>query len=407
VILGVTGGIAAYKATGVIRGFTAAGHSVKVVPTQNALRFIGSATLEALSHNSVDPDLFADIDSVKHIALAQEVDVIVVAPATAAFLARFVSGIADDLLLNVLLATKATVFVAPAMHTEMWLHPATVSNVATLRSRGVHVLEPAVGQLTGSDVGPGRLPEPAEIVTWVLRSVDGLQASESSPVQSSPVQSSLADKHIVVTAGGTREPIDAVRFIGNYSSGKQGYAFARQAVARGARVTLIGANLIDPQIVGCEFVSVATGIELSVALSAVATSASAVIMAAAVADFKLDQAGSVKIKKSTTGDAIDLHLVATADIIAELAHSKITPHGCLLIAFAAETLSGDELIAEARRKLRAKSVDYVIANDVSEGKIFGSDETDVLLINDENAVHFAGDKDTVAGHILDLIFSEI
>jgi len=407
VILGVTGGIAAYKATGVIRGFTAAGHSVKVVPTQNALRFIGSATLEALSHNSVDPDLFADIDSVKHIALAQEADVIVVAPATAAFLARFASGIADDLLLNVLLATKATVFVAPAMHTEMWLHPATVSNVATLRSRGVHILEPAVGQLTGSDVGPGRLPEPAEIVTWVLRSVDSVQASESSPVQSSPVQSSLADKHIVVTAGGTREPIDAVRFIGNYSSGKQGYAFARQAVARGARVTLIGANLGDPKIVGCEFVAVATGIELSVALSAVATAASAVIMAAAVADFKLDQAGSVKIKKSTTGDAIDLHLVATADIIAELAHSKITPQGCLLIAFAAETLSGDELIAEARRKLRAKSVDFVIANDVSEGKIFGSDETDVLLINDENAVHFAGDKDTVAGHILDLIFSEI
>ena len=406
-ILGVTGGIAAYKATGVIRGFTAAGHSVKVVPTQNALRFIGSATLEALSHNSVDPDLFADIDSVKHIALAQEADVIVVAPATAAFLARFASGIADDLLLNVLLATKATVFVAPAMHTEMWLHPATVSNVSTLRSRGVHILEPAVGQLTGSDVGPGRLPEPAEIVTWVLQSVDGVQASESSPVQSSPVQSSLADKHIVVTAGGTREPIDAVRFIGNYSSGKQGYAFARQAVARGARVTLIGANLIDPQIVGCEFVAVATGIELSAALSAVATSASAVIMAAAVADFKLVQAGSVKIKKSTTGDVLDLHLVATADIIAELAHSKITPQGCLLIAFAAETLSGDELIAEARRKLRAKSVDFVIANDVSEGKVFGSDETDVLLINDENAVHFVGDKDTVAGHILDLIFSEI
>ena len=221
------------------------------------------------------------------------------------------------------------------------------------------------------------------------------------------MQSSLADKHIVVTAGGTREPIDAVRFIGNYSSGKQGYAFARQAVARGARVTLIGANLIDPRVVGCDFVSVATGIELGVALSSVATSASAVIMAAAVADFKLDQAGSVKIKKSATGGAIDLHLVATADIIAELAHSKITPQGCLLIAFAAETLSGDELIAEARRKLRAKSVDYVIANDVSEGKIFGSDETDVLLINDENAVHFAGDKDTVAGHILDLIFSEI
>jgi phosphopantothenoylcysteine decarboxylase/phosphopantothenate--cysteine ligase len=400
VLVGVTGGIAAYKATGIIRSFTGAGHSVKVVPTQNALRFIGAATLEALSHNSVDPNLFTDIDSVKHIALAQESDVIVVAPATAAFLARYAVGIADDLLLNVLLATKAPIFVAPAMHTEMWQHAATVANVATLRSRGVHILEPAIGQLTGSDVGAGRLPEPSEIVNWVLQTLSGIPV-----LSTASIKQTLTGKHIVVTAGGTREPIDAVRFIGNYSSGKQGYAFARQAVARGAHVTLIGANLLDPQIVGCEFIGVATGQELSDALTGFSASASAVIMAAAVADFKVDQVTKLKIKKSKTGDALDLHLISTPDIIANLTHSKVTADGCLFIAFAAETLSGESLLVEARRKLQAKAVDYIIANDVTGGKVFGAEQTDVLLVNGEMAVPIAGDKDAVAGRILDLIFS--
>ena len=399
-LVGVTGGIAAYKATGIIRSFTGAGHSVKVVPTQNALRFIGAATLEALSHNSVDPNLFTDIDSVKHIALAQESDVIVVAPATAAFLARYAVGIADDLLLNVLLATKAPIFVAPAMHTEMWQHAATVANVATLRSRGVHILEPAIGQLTGSDVGAGRLPEPSEIVNWVLQTLSGIPV-----LNTASIKQTLTGKHIVVTAGGTREPIDAVRFIGNYSSGKQGYAFARQAVARGAHVTLIGANLLDPQIVGCEFIGVATGQELSDALTGFSASASAVIMAAAVADFKVDQVTKLKIKKSKTGDALDLHLISTPDIIANLTHSKVTADGCLFIAFAAETLSGESLLVEARRKLQAKAVDYIIANDVTGGKVFGAEQTDVLLVNGEMAVPIAGDKDAVAGRILDLIFS--
>ena len=399
-LVGVTGGIAAYKATGIIRSFTGAGHSVKVVPTQNALRFIGAATLEALSHNSVDPNLFTDIDSVKHIALAQESDVIVVAPATAAFLARYAVGIADDLLLNVLLATKAPIFVAPAMHTEMWQHAATVANVAALRSRGVHILEPAIGQLTGSDVGAGRLPEPSEIVNWVLQTLSGIPV-----LNTASIKQTLTGKHIVVTAGGTREPIDAVRFIGNYSSGKQGYAFARQAVARGAHVTLIGANLLDPQIVGCEFIGVATGQELSDALTGFSASASAVIMAAAVADFKVDQVTKLKIKKSKTGDALDLHLISTPDIIANLTHSKVTADGCLFIAFAAETLSGESLLVEARRKLQAKAVDYIIANDVTGGKVFGAEQTDVLLVNGEMAVPIAGDKDAVAGRILDLIFS--
>ena len=402
VILGVTGGIAAYKATGVIRGFNAAGHNVKVVPTQNALRFIGAATLEALSHHSVDSDLFTDIDSVKHIALAQEADVVVVAPATAAFLARYAAGIADDLLLNVLLATKAQVFLAPAMHTEMWQHAATVSNVATLRARGVQVLDPAFGQLTGNDIGQGRLPEPQEIVDWVLTTLgDNAKAVQDSKSKS------MDAKHIVVTAGGTREPIDAVRFIGNYSSGKQGIAIARQAALRSAKVTLIGANIGDPRIAGCSFIAVTTGQELSDALGNSARSADAVIMAAAVADFRVAEPASSKIKKSASGDSLDLHLVPTPDIIAGLSRQLGLEREVLLVAFAAETLGGEALVAEARRKLESKGVNYIVANDVSEGKVFGSDATSVFLVDRQHAEAFTGDKDAVAGRILDSIADQL
>ena len=401
-ILGVTGGIAAYKATGVIRGFNAAGHNVKVVPTQNALRFIGAATLEALSHHSVDSDLFTDIDSVKHIALAQEADVVVVAPATAAFLARYAAGIADDLLLNVLLATKAKVFLAPAMHTEMWQHAATVSNVATLRARGVQVLDPAFGQLTGSDIGQGRLPEPQEIVDWVLTTLgDNAKAVQDSKSKS------MDAKHIVVTAGGTREPIDAVRFIGNYSSGKQGIAFARQAALRSAQVTLIGANIVDPKVAGCSYIAVTTGQELSDALSKSARTADAVIMAAAVADFRVAEPASSKIKKSASGDSLDLHLVSTPDIIAGLSRQLGSEREVLLVAFAAETLGGEALVAEARRKLESKGVNYIVANDVSEGKVFGSDATSVFLVDRQHAEAFTGDKDAVAGRILDSIADQL
>ena len=401
-ILGVTGGIAAYKATGVIRGFNAAGHNVKVVPTHNALRFIGAATLEALSHHSVDSDLFTDIDSVKHIALAQEADVVVVAPATAAFLARYAAGIADDLLLNVLLATKAQVFLAPAMHTEMWQHAATVSNVATLRARGVQVLDPAFGQLTGNDIGQGRLPEPQEIVDWVLTTLgDNAKAVQDSKSKS------MDAKHIVVTAGGTREPIDAVRFIGNYSSGKQGIAIARQAALRSAKVTLIGANIGDPRIAGCSFIAVTTGQELSDALGNSARSADAVIMAAAVADFRVAEPASSKIKKSASGDSLDLHLVPTPDIIAGLSRQLGLEREVLLVAFAAETLGGEALVAEARRKLESKGVNYIVANDVSEGKVFGSDATSVFLVDRQHAEAFTGDKDAVAGRILDSIADQL
>jgi phosphopantothenoylcysteine decarboxylase/phosphopantothenate--cysteine ligase len=228
VIVGITGGIAAYKATSIIRLLTEAGHTVKVIPTQNALRFIGATTLEALSHNTVDPDLYTDVESVKHVALGQEADLVIVAPASASFLARYAAGIADDLLGNTLLVTKAPVVVAPAMHTEMWLHAATQQNVKTLSARGVHVLEPAVGRLTGEDSGIGRLPEPEEVVEYSLAKAG---------------RQDLAGQRFLISAGGTREEIDPVRFIGNKSSGKQGIAIALEALQRGASVTLIAANI--------------------------------------------------------------------------------------------------------------------------------------------------------------------
>ena len=230
VIVGITGGIAAYKATSIIRLLTEAGHTVKVIPTQNALRFIGATTLEALSHNTVDPDLYTDVDSVKHVALGQEADLVIVAPASASFLARYAAGIADDLLGNTLLVTKAPVVLAPAMHTEMWLHSATQQNIQTLADRGVQILEPGIGRLTGDDSGIGRLPEPKEIVEFALSKIS---------------RQDLAGKRFLITAGGTREEIDPVRFIGNKSSGKQGIAIAIEAARRGANVKLIAANISD------------------------------------------------------------------------------------------------------------------------------------------------------------------
>ena len=230
VIVGVTGGIAAYKATSIIRLLTEAGHTVKVIPTDNALRFIGATTLEALSHNSVDSNLYTDVADVKHIKLAQDADLVIIAPATASFIARLANGIADDLLGNVLLATKAPVVIAPAMHTEMWFHPATVANIQTLVARGVHLIEPAEGRLTGSDTGTGRLPEPEVIVEAALSAIG---------------RRDLVGKNFLITAGGTYETIDPVRFIGNRSSGKQGIAIATAAHRRGAHVTLIAANVME------------------------------------------------------------------------------------------------------------------------------------------------------------------
>jgi phosphopantothenoylcysteine decarboxylase / phosphopantothenate---cysteine ligase len=397
VVLGITGGIAAYKATGIIRGLTEAGHSVKVIPTQNALRFIGATTLEALSHNTVDPDLYTDVDSVKHVALGQEADLIVVAPATAAFLARYAAGTADDLLLNTLLASKAPVLLAPAMHTEMWQHPATQANVATLRARGVTVMDPDSGRLTGSDSGPGRLPEPEAIVSVAL-SVAAHKAAAATV--------SLAGKHVVVTAGGTREAIDPVRFIGNHSSGKQGVAIALAAKAAGARVTLIGANLTISTSGIDAVVPVATASELAAAVDALLPSADVLVMSAAVADFRVEHPLAQKIKRSEIGNSLELRLVANPDILADAVEFVRTQQlNCLTVGFAAETAGSLERLASlAAIKLDSKGCDLIVANDVSEGAVFGADHNTVYLLDQAgNTAHSTGSKQHVASAIVAFI----
>lgn len=395
VVLGVTGGIAAYKATGIIRLLTESGHDVKVIPTANALRFIGATTLEALSHNSVDPDLYTDVESVKHVELGQSADLVIVAPATASFLARMASGLADDLLMNTLLATKAPILVAPAMHTEMWQNPATVANVALLRSRGIEVLDPAVGRLTGADSGPGRLPEPEEIVSAALR----LAAPQD-----------LAGKRIMITAGGTQEPIDPVRYLGNHSSGKQGIALADEASKRGALVTLIAANVSEPLPALHEVIRVATAPELSAAIDSKLNEVDAVVMAAAVADFRVEAAAQTKLKRSELGEEISLKLVANPDILAGLV-SRIESEKLQIVSvgFAAETASSaNDLQRLAEHKLESKGCDILVANNVSNGAVFGSDENSVLVLTKHGSVTSReGSKRTIAAHILDIISQEI
>ena len=397
VILGITGGVSAYKATGVIRGLTEAGHSVKVIPTQNALRFIGATTLEALSHNSVDPDLYTDVDSVKHVALGQGADLIVVAPASAAFLGRYAAGIADDLLMNTLLASKAPALVVPAMHTEMWLNPATQANVATLRDRGVTVLEPDSGRLTGADSGPGRLPEPEAIVNVALSVAAQKAVAEDV---------SLVGKHVVVTAGGTREAIDPVRFIGNYSSGKQGVAIAHAAKAAGARVTLIGANLTIATSGIDEVVSVSTARELAARVDDLLPTADVLVMTAAVADFRVEHPQTQKIKRSEIGNSLELKLVANPDILAEAVEFiKAQNLNCITVGFAAETAGSLERLASlATIKLDSKGCDLIVANDVSEGAVFGADQNTVYIVDQAgNSAHSTGTKQHVASAIVSFI----
>ncbi len=392
ILVGVTGGIAAYKAAGVIRGFTELGHTVKVLPTQNALRFIGATTLEALSHNAVDPDLYTDVDSVKHIALAQEADLIVVAPATASFLARYASGIADDLLLNVLLATKARVVIAPAMHTEMWIHPATVANVQLLRARGVVIIEPAVGRLTGEDSGAGRLPEPEVIVSQALSSV---------------TNQDFAGKRITIAAGGTREPIDSVRFIGNSSSGKQGIALADAASSRGATVTLIAINIDYDLTRFSNVVRVSSTEELSAALNAASSTADAILMPAAVSDFRVSNPLIGKMHREDS-ETKNLELVANPDLLAGLSRLRMDSKlNVALVGFAAEVLEpgqgSKELIERAKEKLAKKGVDMIVANDVSNGQVFDAEDNSVSIVTKEEQHLSAGSKLTVANSILDVL----
>jgi phosphopantothenoylcysteine decarboxylase/phosphopantothenate--cysteine ligase len=395
VIVGITGGIAAYKAVGIIRLLTEAGHTVKVIPTQNALRFVGATTLEALSHNVVDADLYTDVESVKHVKLGQEADLVIVAPASAAFLARFSAGIADDLLGNTLLVTKAPILVAPAMHTEMWQNPATTANVANLKSRGVSVLEPASGRLTGSDAGVGRMPEPDEIVTAALSLI--------SPHD-------LAGKKIVITAGGTHEPIDPVRFIGNRSSGAQGLALAKAAKARGAQVTLIAANVSLPMPDVAEYIAVETSEELETAVMRNLNYCDVLIMAAAVADYRVEEVSNQKIKRSQAGTEISLKLVANNDILAGACNKRDADSlNTLIIGFAAETAGSHHQLEQlAVQKLNSKGCDLLVANDVSDGAIFGSNETSVLILEKTGgATAHSGSKLAVADRILDVIIKHL
>lgn len=399
VIVGVSGGIAAYKACTVVRQLTEASHRVRVIPTESALRFVGAATFEALSGEPVCTDVFADVPAVPHVHLGQQADLVVVAPATADLLARAAAGRADDLLTATLLTARCPVLFAPAMHTEMWLHPATVDNVATLRRRGAVVLEPATGRLTGADSGAGRLPEAEEITTLAQLL---LERHDALPYD-------LAGRKLLVTAGGTREPIDPVRFIGNRSSGMQGYAVARVAAQRGADVTLIAghtAGLVDPA--GVEVVHVSSAQQLADAVSKHAPTADVLVMAAAVADFRPAQVATAKIKKGVEGPPT-IELLRNDDVLAGVvrarAHGQL-PNMRAIVGFAAETgdANGDVLF-HARAKLRRKGCDLLVVNAVGEGRAFEVDSNDGwLLASDgtESALQH-GSKTLMASRIVDAI----
>jgi phosphopantothenoylcysteine decarboxylase/phosphopantothenate--cysteine ligase len=393
VVVGVTGGIAAYKSAALIRLFSEAGHTVQVVATNNAFKFIGKTTLEALSGNPVsivDPELFTDVDQVKHIALAKSADLVVVAPATASFLAKMTSGIADDLLTTTVLAATCPVIVAPAMHTEMWENKATVANIETLQSRGVTIVWPAAGRLTGEDSGTGRLAEPEEIFETAVAGLGG----------------PLSGKRVLVTAGGTREPIDAARFIGNFSSGKQGVAFARAAKLLGAEVELIAANIDDSLTSGLRTTPVGTALELSKTLAAKSGKYDLLVMAAAVADYKPSESTSSKLKRSDIGERLEISLVVNPDILSETV-SALRKSGstALVVGFAAET--GDDLEDLAKNKLAAKGCDYLVANDISDGKVFGKDDTELLLVSKSGSNRFRGSKQSVARDVLSFIASNM
>jgi phosphopantothenoylcysteine decarboxylase/phosphopantothenate--cysteine ligase len=386
VVLGVCGGIAAYKACELLRLFTESGHGVRVVPTASALRFVGAPTWAALSGRPVATEVWDDAHEVPHVRIGRAAELVVVAPATADLLAKAAHGIADDLLTNTLLTATCPIVYAPAMHTEMWENPATVANVATLRARGAVVVEPAVGRLTGKDTGKGRLPEPESIFELALRVLRRGLALD------------LAGRHVVVTAGGTREPLDPVRFLGNRSSGKQGYALARAAAARGARVTLIAANVTLPDPAGTDIVRVGATEELRAATVKAAGDADVVVMAAAPADFRPATVAEQKIKKTDGGTPQPIALVTNPDIAAELGVGKRP--GQILVAFAAET---NDAVENARAKLIKKRADLIVVNEVGAGRVFGADRNTVTLLGADGSTTAVGElpKDDVADMIWD------
>jgi phosphopantothenoylcysteine decarboxylase/phosphopantothenate--cysteine ligase len=395
IVLGVGAGIAAYKSCELLRLLTEAGHQVRVVPTPDALRFVGEATWAALSGAPVAATTWTDVHEVPHVRLGQSADLVLVAPATADLLARAAAGMSDDLLTATLLTARCPVVFAPAMHTEMWQHPAIRANVALLRQRGSLVLEPASGRLTGADSGPGRLPEPAQLFAVaqrvLARGVAGLAAD-------------LSQRRVVVSAGGTREELDPVRFLGNWSSGRQGYALAGTAAARGAQVTLVAANVTLDDPGGVTVVQVTSACQLREAMLAAAADADAVVMAAAVADYRPATRSQTKLKRAGAGPA-PLTLVENPDILRELSATRLRA-GQVIAGFAAET--GD-LLSNGLTKLAAKGCDLLVVNQVGNGLGFATDDNEAIILGaDGTQTHVPrGPKEALADVIWDQVAARL
>jgi phosphopantothenoylcysteine decarboxylase/phosphopantothenate--cysteine ligase len=404
IVLGVGGGIAAYKVASLLRLFTEAGHHVTVIPTEAATRFVGTATWEALSGNPVSNSVFDDVHQVNHVRLGHEADLVVIAPATADLLSKAAAGQAGDLLTNTLLMARGPVLFAPAMHTEMWQHAATRANVETLRSRGAAVLEPATGRLTGADSGPGRLPEPQLIFEAAMALVEG----------QSDYQLQLAGRTVTISAGGTREPLDPVRFLGNRSSGKQGVALAVAARNEGATVRLLAAHMEVPAPSGVEVVRVETALQLRKAALAAAADSDVVIMSAAVADFRPAEVSDTKIKKRDDSADPVITLVRNPDILHELVELRNSggpgERQQLIVGFAAET--GDshgDVRAYAEAKLQRKGCDLLVVNHVGADKVFGQDTNSVAILarSGSEPQEASGTKADVAAAIITRIGFEL
>lgn len=407
VVLGVTGGIAAYKAVEVLRLLRESDHDVTVVPTSAALRFVGAATWSALSGRPVASDVWSDVASVPHVAIGQDADLVLIAPATADFLARAAHGIASDLLTNVLLTARCPVLIAPAMHTEMWQHPATQANVRLLRERGAIVLEPAIGRLTGADSGPGRLPEPTAIVETAL---EALRRGSRPGADHLRDMADLRGRRVLISVGGTQEPWDDVRFLGNRSSGRQGFALARSALVRGAQVDLVVADVDGQPPAGCWSVRAGSAEELRETMHATIAERQPdiVVMAAAVADFRpAKQAGGKITKESLDKESVDLSapelpLERTTDILAELVDKRGSRATPVIVGFAAEApAEGQTLEQRALAKIERKGCDYLVANEITGGAVFGQATTSVVIVDPHGVrAHLQGVDKAAVGHAL-------
>ena len=395
VILGVSAGISAYKACELLRRLTESGCEVRVVPTPDALRFVGEATWAALSGRPVTTDAWTDVHEVPHVRLGQWADLVFIAPATADLLARAAAGRADDLLTATLLTARCPIVFAPAMHTEMWEHPATQASVSVLRERGAVVLEPAAGRLTGPDSGPGRLPEPDELFAVALRvldrGADGLQPD-------------LLGRRVVISAGGTREELDPVRFLGNWSSGRQGYALASTAAARGADVTLVSANVTLGDPAGAKVIRVVSALQLREAMVSAAAGADAVVMAAAVADYRPAVRNESKIKKTGSGPE-PVRLTKNPDVLRELSAHR-GHRGQVVVGFGAET---EDLLGNGRAKLAAKGCDLLVVNQVGGGLAFGTSDNEALVLAADGGVTHVprGRKEALADVVWDLVAARL